>query len=461
MVSKNLVITIFFTICVSVILGCGTSKVDVFIPTTGSGGGGGGPAPSADYGEAPDGGLTNYPAPFAQVGNFPTLFANNGARVLNLDGAVIGTTVSAELDADDPADPDGATNFEQANAQTECDAAKVLSTILHSIPPQTRIGFPVSVPEGNTGGTYFANVLIDLNMDGQWSGGAEWVVKNKEISLVPGQQLFVNSDFFTMTNGDLIPVGAWGRVALTTEQISGTEWDGSGEFTRGEIEDFFVPDTDDCPRLLQVSFDRNPPIYPQGGANGSIFIDNVHPADPSGATFTWVLTRLLGNININPAGPGNGEVGPGGTPCTPLPGTPRRFTIAWNSNNGNPTRYRVDLNNVAPRALAQEVLGQAEIVVGQSQHRIFPTFAEAYFVGIPHGLVKGFVDSSDGEPIFNATITADISLPPSVEAGFFSMLVQSGPRKVTVSAPGFKTAIIDVNVGEFETTRLHVVLERE
>jgi len=455
--------TMFFTICLSMIIGCGTSKVDVFIPTTGSGGGSGGPAPSADYGEAPDGGLTNYPQSFAQVGSFPTLFANNGARVLNLDGAVIGTTASAELDADDPADPDGATNFEQANGQTECDAAKVLSTILHSIPPQTRIGFPVSVPEGNTGGTYFANVLIDLNMDGQWSGGAEWVVQNKEISLVSGQQFFVSSDFFTMTNGDLIPVGAWGRVALTTEQVSGTEWDGSGEFTRGEIEDFFVPDTDDCPRLLRVSFGKNPPIYDNTIANvDTITIENVHPADPSGATFNWTLQQLLGNVVVTPVpAPGPGEVGPGGTPCTPLPGVPRKFVIDWTSTVGNLTRYRVDLNNVAPRALAQEVLGQVEIVVGQSQHRIFPPFAEAYFVSIPHGLIEGFIDAPNGEPILNATITADISLPPSVEAGFFSMLAQSGPRKVTVSAPGFKTAIIDVNVGEFETTRLHVILERE
>jgi hypothetical protein len=70
-----------------------------------------GSAPSADYGDAPDGGPTGYPDLFAQTGNFPSLFSSDGARTLNVDEAVLGETASAEVDANDPADPDGTQNL--------------------------------------------------------------------------------------------------------------------------------------------------------------------------------------------------------------------------------------------------------------------------------------------------------------------------------------------------------------
>jgi len=425
--------------------------------------------PAADYGEAPDAGApTNYPAPFAQAGNFPTLFANNGARALNVTGAVIGAATSAEVNANDPLDPDGAPNFAQANGVPECDAIKSLFTILQSVPPPTRMGFPVSLPTGSTGGTYYVNVLIDLDMDGNWGGVAangerEWAVRNQAVVLAPGQSINVTTPFFAMTNGNLIPAGAWGRLSLTSEQVAGTDWDGTGAFTLGEIEDFVVPNGfgAGCPRTLQVSFDRNPPIYSNAGANGTTFVTNVHPAIPSGAAYLIDYIRVFGTVVVNGGVGIPGQSGPGGGPCTPPAGTPRAFANNWNSTAGSLSQWRVALSNVTARVVTRDALAQAVFVAGQTRQEISEPNATAYFVGTPHGLIEGSVDSSTGEPLLNASVSADISIPgTSGVGGFYSILAEAGSRALTVEASGHKPFQTEVMVIGNQVTRVNVVLEK-
>src|SRR5688500_4750631 len=88
--------------------------------------------PVADYGDAPDGGPTGYPAPFAQTGSFPTLFGSGGAHAVDTSRATLGLTASAEVDAADPADPDGAPNL----VNTDGDNGIVdFALVLNQIPP--------------------------------------------------------------------------------------------------------------------------------------------------------------------------------------------------------------------------------------------------------------------------------------------------------------------------------------
>ena len=73
-------------------------------------------ATRGDYGDAPDGRPTGYPAAFAQTGNFPTLAASNGAATRDVSQAILGPSASVENDANDPADPDGQPNLNRSAA---------------------------------------------------------------------------------------------------------------------------------------------------------------------------------------------------------------------------------------------------------------------------------------------------------------------------------------------------------
>ncbi len=163
------------------------------------GGGGGGPgvvgaAPQADYGDAPDGGPTGYPAPFAAVGNFPTLFASNGARSLDWTQAFLGTSASGEVDATDPADPDGVPNLTNSDRD---DGITDLVILLTAIPPPTTLTVEVAALSSTASQRYYLNVLIDLTMNGSWGdtgagGESEWVVRNLGVTTVPGSAIPVD-----------------------------------------------------------------------------------------------------------------------------------------------------------------------------------------------------------------------------------------------------------------------------
>ena len=185
--------------------------------------------PLADYGDAPDGGPTGYPAPFSQTATFPSLLVSNGASIVDISAASLGATITEETDAsviNDDID-DGVIGF---------------ATVLTSIPPPTTMTVNVT---GTEDGAYFFNSLIDLNMDGKWGGGTgangegEWVVRNQAVTVTAGVITSVTSPPFAFTNGLFVPTHAWIRIALTKEQVP-QDWDGSGEFSKGEIEDHVI-----------------------------------------------------------------------------------------------------------------------------------------------------------------------------------------------------------------------------
>ena len=196
---------------------------------------------NAEFGDAPDGAPTNYPAGFAQNGQFPTLEASNGARTNSVSEATLGAAASLEADANDAQDPDGQPNLSPSNTDSD-DGLLGLTVVLTSIPPPAAIQVQA---QGGTGGDFFLNVLIDLNLDGKWGGqGAngepEWAVQNLPATVPPSAATTINSSPFPFANGFVFPDGAWMRVALTGEQIPGPDWDGTGEFASGEIEDHMI-----------------------------------------------------------------------------------------------------------------------------------------------------------------------------------------------------------------------------
>jgi len=225
--------------------------------------------------------------------------ASNGAHTLSVSEATLGPTASAEVDANDPNDPDGVPNLTNTDSD---DGVTNFFINLISIPPPTDLTVEV---HGNTSGTFYLNVLIDLNMDGRWGGvagggEAEWVVQNYPVSVTPGITS-VTPPSFAFANGNRLPDGAWARFALTSEMVTGTNWDGSGTFNSGEIEDHVVglPLGDGkCIPLLVV---ENDGPYPVPGAGGLVICTvTVTNLRNCAGSFNWTLTPLPGDVICAP-----------------------------------------------------------------------------------------------------------------------------------------------------------------
>jgi hypothetical protein len=310
-----------------------------------------GPAPLADYGDAPDGEPTGYPDEFAQTGNFPTLFSSNGARTLDTEQAWLGHSVSAEQDATDPADPDGVPNLTNTDSD---DGLTDFFITLVAIPPPTTLTVDVGAPAGSEGGTFFLNAIIDLNMDGKWggrgiNGESEWVVQNYRVQVVPGSTTAVTPPAFAFSNGNLIPDGAFMRLALTKDEVP-ANWDGTGEFSAGEIEDHFI-------RLPEIEEDDDtgkvdpPPL---------LNVDCDSPYKP-GQMVTCIVTNrrnVAGAFTYTLHHTGTGTVGvPINTCNPPPPGGPLNIApngvvvITCNSRHGKaPDQWRFIAHVIDPPA---------------------------------------------------------------------------------------------------------------
>lgn len=284
-------------------------------------------ATQGEYGDAPDGTSTGYPAVFTQTASFPTLFASNGARTLKADDAILGTTASVETDANDPADPDGVSNLNTANTDTD-DAITNLFLNLVSIPPPATLSVNVTGIDTGTGGTYYLNTLIDLDMDGSWGGTAsggepEWVIKNHAVTITPGETASISPPAFAYGNGLQLPNGTWMRIALTKESISATDWDGSGEFSSGEIEDHVItlPQIDGKDHPILIADCGGPYIY-----NGTGFPPvtcNVTNLRTVAGTFDWTIAKISGGVDVQArsGGPIAIAAGPGATVAVGLTAT--------------------------------------------------------------------------------------------------------------------------------------------
>ena len=196
------------------------------------------PAAAADFGDAPDGQPTGYPGLFAQDGQFPTLAASNGIQFTDLTQATLGPAVTDETDAliTNGDSDDGIVNF-------------IVLPI--SIPAPAIMTVNINGPATSNGGRFWVNVLIDINMNGEWDGVIgpginEWAVKDFPVIVAPGVSQDIALPPFIFANGNRLPDGAWMRIALTDQPLGGqADWDGSGIFAAGEAEDHVI----DLPRI--------------------------------------------------------------------------------------------------------------------------------------------------------------------------------------------------------------------
>ena len=206
----------------------------------------------ADYGDAPDDqpcGYTDNPATDV-IGRFPTLFDTRNGRVPGASGAhalrvgeeALGDPLltSRERDADDPNDPDQTPNL----IDDDIDDGLSLELL-----PSGLLRLEVSVQVASTApfGKRYLNALYDLNQDGEWRetpAGQEWIIRNLEVSVAPGETTSVEIPIFVDPNWiETLSHPRWLRLALTRETIPEARyaavggWDGSGQFRVGEIED--------------------------------------------------------------------------------------------------------------------------------------------------------------------------------------------------------------------------------
>jgi len=225
-------------------------------------------APTADYGDAPDG----QDAYYGIAGHYPTLynttnsqFNRHGGHTLNIGGETLGVNVSAEVDATDPNDPDGVPNLVDADSDER--------TFVIVEGAKAKLAFTVTVSPNAPNVTRYANALIDFDQSGNWSAGAygtEWVVVNLAVNVAPGSSETVITPWFPWGNKTVLPSPVWMRLLLAREKVDQSifanvgGWDGSGKFEYGEIEDYFAFLTEK-PSL--PNFVRWPPVpkKPPGG----------------------------------------------------------------------------------------------------------------------------------------------------------------------------------------------------
>jgi len=239
--------------------------------------------PPADFGDAPDGGPTGYPIGLEQIGAFPSLNVNNGAHAHDTSLVSLGPTNSAESDAQ-------LTNLDDSD-----NGPVNMSIILSSIPPTT---FLVVESTSSVTATYFLNVLIDLNQDGVWGGvGAggelEHVVNDQEVELVPGVNSITTTDF-AFGSGNILPFPSWMRITLTSTPVGLANWDGTGGFAAGEVEDYVIENPFKAASgPLPVPTISCPPFKKGAGP----FFCNVTNGGATG-NVKWTMNRVDGGVTI-------------------------------------------------------------------------------------------------------------------------------------------------------------------
>lgn len=251
-----------------------------------------------DFGDAPDGGPTGYPAGFAQTGSFPTLRSSDGART-ETTMVRLGQNANREADANLALPPMGTGDAD--------DGITDMVISLTGIPSTAKLAV-AATPAGSIrpGTTYYLNVLVDLNMNGEWGGtGAmgepEWAVRNHRVVINdPNGDLTIIPPAFAFGNGARLPNAAWMRIALTSTPVRGADWGGTGAFTDGEIEDHFVSfrvAPNRPPRKLLRTDCGQRVYYFNGRAQlpFSCFITNP-PGGVDPTEYDWALSRLDGGV---------------------------------------------------------------------------------------------------------------------------------------------------------------------
>ncbi len=211
----------------------------------------------ADFGDAPDGVAAGYPEG-SVVGRFPSLLASDGARIRNPGVDLLGVTVSAEPEA------------LAANRDAADDGVTALLVSLEDPRPTAVLSVVVSLAADAPAGPRYVNALVDLNQDGSWGGAtdgqSEWVVRDLRVDSVAGESLRVVTPPFGFVSDGVLPPAAWLRVVVTRAPMRAAQWNGSGEFEFGEVEDYLIRRPDGpaplvrCGRAIELGVHAFAPV---------------------------------------------------------------------------------------------------------------------------------------------------------------------------------------------------------
>lgn len=249
-----------------------------------------------DFGDAPDGQLAGYPAPYASVvGAFPTerlttnsRYGQPGGHVTAIDDCWLGTGVSRESGAHDPRDADGVENLIDDDADDGIVSGPCAEGTPGSPfpdPVSVLVTVKVTVAPGAPSQTRYLNVLIDRNHDGAWANGVgnvEWVVIDQPVNVAPGSSANIVLPAFLLP---LNPTPMWTRIALTTDPVvgsfadDGSGWDGSGSFDAGEIEDYKMANALAFAAAARAAADWAGASASDAASVSTIALDNADDAD--------------------------------------------------------------------------------------------------------------------------------------------------------------------------------------
>ena len=178
--------------------------------------------PIADYGDAPD-------------PTFPSLFASNGPRHLNLADCYVGWASTAEANALVP------------NLDADDGAPLIFASMTKAGIWTSWVYFPVTLAQTGTG-SHYINILLDCNSSGSWcdpAGPNEWIIRNYKLppNHLPGQTMYYCLGGFTWVT--FYDDTHWLRITLSERPIitnvSPCGWNGQ------EMPSFLLGETEDWP----------------------------------------------------------------------------------------------------------------------------------------------------------------------------------------------------------------------
>ncbi|MBX3420874.1 MAG: tandem-95 repeat protein [Pirellulaceae bacterium] len=174
------------------------------------------PGVELDFGDAPDPLSTT-------LGSYPTLFANNGARHLISDRALLGSHISAEPDGQPSPDASADSNDDGVTFGTNYQIAGLFNRHFQTA---------VTVTLSSAG---FADAWFDWNADGDWNDPGEYIL----------QSVVFTSDNLTQTFHITVPPSAPALTQLTPSVVrfrSSTRGSlaPTGLAVDGEVEDYRI-----------------------------------------------------------------------------------------------------------------------------------------------------------------------------------------------------------------------------
>lgn len=234
-----------------------------------------------DFGDAPD-------PRIATAGQYPTLFANNGARHLIVPGLMLGQVIDGELD--------GQPNYQALGDDNNTvpddeDGVVFLGTLAPGKNMRTQVTVTSPAPA-------YLNAWIDFNADGSWNDAGEQVLTN----IVVNNNIY----YYNIAVPQTVYTNTCARFRLSSQQGLTPE----GPANDGEVEDYYLILDSDGDGMLDSwdegkqdrdndsvpdSLDYDPTGYFYDESNGQIIPGgSVSISGPSGAVITLFETGAGG-----------------------------------------------------------------------------------------------------------------------------------------------------------------------